>query len=383
MSTARCGAIAALAMAGWSAGRAQPIITPPPPDVLVMVRFHTPLTYEAALARLDEYYDAQIGRKVTAAFPEIAPKQHYDLWHDVWVAFEPEAAGMTVTLKRPAGAATGTLLAKTWILNLSGRMDAPLPLTFQELPPMRVVEADVYGSGRDLARAFQGDASMKPLPTWEHAGVVVSASPMVSITLARGGLHGVHHVTVAAESVPMAKQLLARLQQALQKPGIYAVYSEEAEMDLEIAEMAKGKADVVGAGSSQAIYIPMVDPKLIEAKLREDPEMKKKLGSAQGQYDVRYRIDKPYRKVVVSWTALRGYVPASGAYEGESPLGQAVVTAPKMQPQGGGNLTARVKVEPLKPGAYRIALAGEGAGGEAAKIDERTYWFDGKTFEER
>ena len=45
-------------------------------------------------------------------------------------------------------------------------------------------------------------------------------------------------------------------------------------------------------------------------------------------------------------------------------------------------LTARTKLPALKPGAYRVRLEGEDTAGQAARIDERTYWFDGKTFEE-
>jgi hypothetical protein len=36
----------------------------------------------------------------------------------------------------------------------------------------------------------------------------------------------------------------------------------------------------------------------------------------------------------------------------------------------------------LKPGAYRVRLESEDAAGQPARIDQRTYWFDGKTFEE-
>ena len=60
-----------------------------------------------------------------------------------------------------------------------------------------------------------------------------------------------------------------------------------------------------------------MDPKLIEMKLRADPEMSKRVLAAQGQYDIRFRIDKPYRKVVVTWTELVGYSRADGKHEGE------------------------------------------------------------------
>ena len=49
----------------------------------------------------------------------------------------------------------------------------------------------------------------------------------------------------------------------------------------------------------------------------------------------------------------------------------------------GTQSVSRVKLGVLAPGAYRITLAGETAAGPPAKIDERTYWFDGKAFEGR
>ena len=55
---------------------------------------------------------------------------------------------------------------------------------------------------------------------------------------------------------------------------------------------------------------------------------------------------------------------------------------PKLPPQAAAPLTARTKLPVLQPGAYRVRLEGEDASGQAAPIDERTYWFDGKTFEE-
>jgi hypothetical protein len=125
-----------------------------------------------------------------------------------------------------------------------------------------------------------------------------------------------------------------------------------------------------------------MDSRLIEEKLRADPEMRRRALAAQGQYDIRFRIDKPYRKVVVAWTELSGYSRANGRHEGERPLGQCTIAATKVTLQSGAPLDARAKLENLKPGAYRISLQGESAAGELLKIDERTYWFDGKSFEE-
>jgi hypothetical protein len=79
---------------------------------------------------------------------------------------------------------------------------------------------------------------------------------------------------------------------------------------------------------------------------------------------------------------LAGYARATGKFDAERALGQAALPNPKLPPQSGAPLTARTKLPVLQPGAYRVRLEGEDANGQAARIDERTYWFDGKTFEE-
>ena len=265
MTIRQPAAVLALAVCGWlGTCRAQPAISPSPigapgPEVLLSTQFRTPLTYEAVLARLDEYYDEQVGRKSAAAFPRIASRQHFELWHDLWVVFDPVDGGTKVTIKRPAVGSAGRLLVKGWMLNLAGRIDAPLPLTFREEPSLHTVEGDLYGSPKDLARVLESDPAMKALPTWEHAGLVVSASPMVSVTLAPAGLHGIHHLTVTAETVAAARLMLNRVLQGVLKPGIYAAYAEDLEIEEEIKSLAKGKADAVGASNSQALYIPVVD----------------------------------------------------------------------------------------------------------------------------
>src|SRR4051794_16870694 len=204
------------------AGRAQPVPAGPVPrDVLVSTQFTTPLTYEAALARLDEYYDQEVGRKGAAAFPPIGPRRHFELWHDLWVAFDAADGGVAdrairVTIKRQADGSTSRLV-KGWMLNLAGRLEAPVPLVFKDEPALHAMEGDLYASTRDIAQALAADASLKTLPTWEHTGLIVSASPMTSITLAAAGLHGSHHVTVITESAAAAKLLWGRIAQGILK----------------------------------------------------------------------------------------------------------------------------------------------------------------------
>ena len=110
--------------------------------------------------------------------------------------------------------------------------------------------------------------------------------------------------------------------------------------------------------------------------------MIKRSAVALGQYTVHFRVGKSYRKVTISWMELVGYVRATGKYDGERELGQWGLASPKLTPQTGSALTARTKLSKLAAGAYRIRLEGEDTSGQSGKIDERSYWFDGKTFEE-
>jgi len=359
-------------------GRTQ-LIGVAPTQVLLSTQFRIPLTYEAALAKLDDFYQEQVGRKLDAAFPAIGPKQHYDVWHDIWVSFEPAGEQLQVTMKRPADNITGRLV-RSWMLSFAGRLNAEIPLAYKELPPLQTADSDIFATQRDLAAILPAQ-SLKPLATWQHQGLAAGASPMVSVVLDPAGLRGVHHVTVSADSAADAKQILARLLQGAQRPGICGVYSETAELDAEIYKEAQSKTDVVGANTTGTIYTPELTHRHQEDRVRADPEMQKRIQAAAGNIDIRYRIDKPYRQMIVTWTALDGYSRPTGQFQGERPLGRGTVATPKMTP-GAPPLTARTKLEPLKPGAYRVRLDGEFVAGQPVKIDERIFWFDGKVFEE-
>ena len=382
MSQSKPAWLLALALGAWGQlGRAQPLVGPPSPDVVVSTRFVTPLAYQAALTRLAGYYDDQVGRKLPVAFPEIAPRAHFEVWHDMWVFFAPAGEQTTVTLKRPT-AGINSLLVKSWMLDLAGRLEAAMPLQFLEEPPLHQVEADIEASRNDMARALAADTSLRPITTWEHAGMMVSAAPLTWVVLAPAGARGVHHVTIAAESAVAAKQILAKLIQGVLLPGIYGVYSEETELDAEVRSRASGQSAAAGVTAPQAVYIANVDEKYLEGKVRAEPEMIKRSAAALGQYTVRFRVDKSSRKVIISWMELAAYARATGKFDSERALGQSVLANPKLPPSSGGPLMARTKLPALAPGAYRIRLEGEDANGQAARIDERTYWFDGKTFEE-
>ena len=159
----------------------------------------------------------------------------------MWVFFAPAGGQTTVTLKRPT-AGTASRLVKSWMLDLAGRLDAAMPLEFQEEAPLHEVEGDIEASRSDLAQALGTAASIRLITTWEHAGMMVSAAPLTWVMLAPAGPRGVHHVTVAAESAVAARQLLAKLMQGVLKPGICAVYSEQVELDEEVRNRASGNA---------------------------------------------------------------------------------------------------------------------------------------------
>jgi hypothetical protein len=160
------------------------------------------------------------------------------------------------------------------------------------------------------------------------------------------------------------------------------VYSEEADLNQEVRDLAGGKSDAAGVNLSQAIAIPNMDEKYLENRVRAQPEMVKRTAAAQGQYAIRFRLDKSYRKLNVIWIELAGYARATGKFDAERAVGQSTVPNSKLPTQAGSPMTARTKLPELQPGAYRVRLEGEDAAGQAAQIDERTYWFDGKTFEE-
>src|ERR1035438_6461011 len=238
MRATKSGLALALALGSWMApGWAQPLSGAAEQNALLTTRFATPLTYEAAVARLGSYYEEQVGRSLAVAFPEIAPHRHFEVWHDMWVFFDAAGGQTMVTLKRPTEGIT-SLLVKSWMVDLAGRLEAAMPLEFRAEPALHEVEGDMWAARSDLVRALGTETSMKAVATWQHAGLMVSAAPLEWVVMPSTAQHGVHRVTVAAESATGAKLLLAKLMQGLLKPGIYAVYSEEAELDQEVHSLA-------------------------------------------------------------------------------------------------------------------------------------------------
>jgi len=233
-----------------------------------------------------------------------------------------------------------------------------------------------------VARAFLAQPSFRLLDTWQHAGLLVSPDPLVRIALASSS-RGVHRVTVTAENLPAAKQLTAKLVAALNRPCVCAAYSETAEIDEELRKDAIEKAENPNATTVQRLYLSRLDPKQVEEKQRAEPEMQKRLAAASGWVGIKYRVDKAYAKINIRWVELTGYSRPDGKFEGERPIGATVVANVRMAGPSGAQLTARTKLTGvLKPGAYRIAIESDTVAGEKVRIDQRDYWFDGKTFEE-
>jgi hypothetical protein len=345
------------------------------PDVLIAATFLTSMTYAAALDRLDRYYDEQVGHKRSVAFPEIAPHRHFEVWHEMWVFFEPSGDRTQVTLKRPADS-NSTRVVKGWMLDFAGRLNADMPLVFQEGPGLRTVVGEIYESRKDLAGVLAAQPALRPLKSWRHGGLFVSAAPLTEVALSPSGLHGVRRLAVTTEDAAAGKQLMATLQQGAPGAAVSAAFSEEVELEAEVHEAAQNRADnVLSRAATQTLYHPQMDLKYLEERIRNAPIMQKRVVAARGYYDVRYRVDKPYTKITVTWTELTGYSQATGKYEAEHDLGQ--VSIPNVRkPAQGAIPTARVHLETLKPGGYRVRLEGESLTGETAKIDDR------KTFEE-
>ncbi|HXB75446.1 MAG TPA: hypothetical protein VNY05_44855 [Candidatus Acidoferrales bacterium] len=358
--------------------------TPPAsgPEVLITTTFVTPMTYAAALDRLDGFYDEQVGRKRQIAFPEIAPNQHFEVWHEMWAVFESPEDRTRVTLKKPSDAASASL-AKSWMLDIAGRLNAALPLVFREEPGLRTVGSEIYTSRRDLAAIVAAQPAFRSLETWRHSGLFVSAEPLTKIALSTSALHGARQLTVTTLNLPSAKSLMAKLQQAAAAPGICGAFSEEVELDAEIHDTAQNRNDAfTNAAGTPTLYHPQMDLKYVEERIRSDPGMQKRIAAARGNYDVRFRVDRAYRKVTLAWSELTGYAAANGSFEAARDLGQTSLPNARKLAPGTLPTVARVHLAQLKTGAFRVRLSGEGMAGEAVTIDERTFWFDGKTFEE-
>ncbi len=136
---------------------------PPPPDVLLVGRFRTPLSYDAALAQLDSYYQEEVGRKLASRFRGSLPASTMSPGTTCGSFSRPQGNGQAVAIERPTDAATGTL-AKGWMLQLAGRINGEMPLQFEEEPALQQTGGEIYGSRHDLARGARIGA--QPCNCW-------------------------------------------------------------------------------------------------------------------------------------------------------------------------------------------------------------------------
>ncbi|MDE3165238.1 MAG: hypothetical protein KGN36_05485, partial [Acidobacteriota bacterium] len=184
--------------------------TPPAPDVVLTGEFHTAIPAAQVLANLDAYYQEQLGRKLETVLPEIAPGERYEVWRDMWVFLAGGDAQLTVTMKRPTEAST-EVLAKGWMLQLAARAAQDAAVTFQELPPMRYVGGAIYGSRKELARVLEDEPEFHAVPTWQHAGLMVSVSRLARVSLGDPGPKGARPFTAGAPTAEGAKELAAKV----------------------------------------------------------------------------------------------------------------------------------------------------------------------------
>jgi hypothetical protein len=344
---------------------------------LLTSQYRSPLTYEAALQKLADFYDTQVGKKLPMAFPEIGPRQHYDVWHDMWVSFSPGEAPLTVTMKRPSNNITNRVV-RGWMLEFAGRLGAEIPIQYREYSYPVITEMEVYATHKDLTPIFKSMPAMKSLTSWQHLGLAVSAEPMLSVAMDHAGLHGMHHVTLLAENAAAMKQLSAALTQGMQRPCICGVYSELADIEQDVSKEVETATAGIGAHSTGMIFAPDSTLKHEQEVVRQRPEMKKRIMEANGNYDIKFRPDKPYARVTIVFIGMVGYDKETGIAGTEKILGR--INVPNVRPPAPTSppLNARIKMEPIKPGAYRIRLEGEAG----APIDNRLFWYDGKVFEE-
>jgi hypothetical protein len=368
------------AAAAGCLGLAAQFGVPPAPDVVLVGEFRTALPEAQVLASLDAYYQEQVGRKLDAVLPEIAPGVRYEVWHDMWMYLASRSGQLTVTMKRPGGGST-VVLAKGWMLQLAGRVAGDAPVRFEQLPAMRYAEGDIYGSRTELARVLEDEPEFRAVRTWQHAGLMVSVSRLARVTLAPAGHRGIHHFTAGAETLEAARQLAAKVSRIRGDACVCAVYSEAGEVTEDLHRQAVDKSADMTSTTAAGMVLLEVDPKHIEDSLRAEPANQKRLAAAAGWYGVKYRIEAPYARVTIRWSELEGYTRGSGKFTGERPVGAS--STADVKPTGAGKLVeSRVRMEPLKPGAYRIAIEGETAGGAKVAIDQRDFWFDGIFFDE-
>ena len=143
---------------------------------------------------------------------------------------------------------------------------------------------------------------MKAIATWEHAGLMVSAAPLAWVVLASTGLTACITSPSTRRSAAAAEQLLAKLTAGnLEARHMLGVFRGSGNGP---GGPQSGRQQVGGwpASTRRRRYTFRIwIEKYLESRVRAEPEMVKRTAAAQGQYAIRFRLDKSYRKVTVSW----------------------------------------------------------------------------------
>jgi hypothetical protein len=366
-----------LSVLPWEGARAQP----PSTTVLLEGRFHSPMSYEEVLARLDDFYREQAGKSRAEALPEIGPRQHFDNWRDMWMEVTPSASGSHVVLRRAAEAAS-LRAAKSSMLDIAGRLSSGAPIDFEQVGTLETVSTEICIGRRDVAEELQkAPSEPRPIPSWRQAGLFVAFEPLALVTLDNSGLTAASRLAVTMRNPAEARKLLARLAAGAGRPGICAVLAEATAIDEEVRRAADRMERDTMIKSSGLVLSMGTGTKAYEDRVRSAPEMQKRIADARGSVQVKYRLDRPYRSLTLRWFRLADIPRAGGEPDTETaPAGITVQNPRKTEP--GEPATARFKPDSLEPGAYRIRIDAAQPSGEQVRVDERTFWFDGKRFRE-
>jgi hypothetical protein len=356
----------------------------PAPDVapktVIETVFEAGLPPDQVRPRLELYYREQLGKASTEILGELGPGLYFDNWRRFYLSVKPSAAGSSITLRRAADSAQ-TRSVKSWMLEVAGRLLLEGPLSFHEAGAVQAVSLDVFGSRRDVAEAVKRvQPELRPMPS-KLSALFVAPDPFTEVELESGGSNGMNRLQVIMEKQADARSLLAKIQQSFKPARIAGVVDETtvveqdlqkqaAEVELQTRMRAMGTLLTMGTGS-----------RVFEDKVRNTPEMQKRLAAARDVYLVKYRLDQPYRKLVFRWSRLPNYSQTGGSLDGEVPLTQAA-QANAVRTDGAEFPSVRLQIPAIQPGAYRIRMDAEKGVGPPVALDDRTFWFDGKRFDE-
>ena len=119
--------------------------------------------------------------------------------------------------------------------------------------------------------------SERPLVSWRHSALFVSAGPLMEVLRSQAGPHAIRKLTITGEDAAAAKQLLVKLQQGPPGAAISGAFSEEVELEAEIHETAQNRRDnIVSGPAAETLYHPQMDLKYLEERIRKEPVMQKR-----------------------------------------------------------------------------------------------------------